>query len=83
MKRNRGRHSRDVKILIRDIYNELAKSGGITLSVDFVPYTEDFEKVYIRVPVVYHLTRHDVWCVLINERKQGKCAAPSNGKQES
>ena len=69
------------QVFVADAYNDLVKEGVITRSVDFCPYTEDFERVYGVVSVNYSLDKNGVWCLLINERKKGNCQAPKGAKE--
>jgi hypothetical protein len=62
---------------IEEIYNSLVASGHVRLSVDNLPYTEDFERVYLRANARYPRTRNEVHRSLMNARKQGRCKAPS------
>lgn len=65
---------------IRDVYNALSAGGLITRSVDMIPYTEDFDRLYTRISKVHALTKHEVFTRLMNERKKGKCMAPGGKK---
>ena len=67
---------RNLSSVIEHVWNELKDTGLITHSVDTCPYTESFERVFIRVSHTRPCTRNEVYRELMNLRKQGKCHAP-------
>lgn len=61
---------------VRRTYRALYDAGVISLSVDNIPYTEDFERLYVRVCGRFKVTRNEVFRVLMNRRKRGEVRAP-------
>lgn len=71
----------EVTDAIEDTYNSLAQAELITTSVDFIAYTDDFERLYERVFRVFPITRNETYKRLMNLRKQGKCHAPKGRRR--
>lgn len=71
------KHDQESKDIIERVWNVLKDQDKLFHSVDLCPYTETFERVYRRVRRdLPCLTRNEVWTILINLRKTGKCQAP-------
>lgn len=68
---------------IETTYNALVDSQMIQHSVDTIPYTEDFERLYLRVCKVYPMTRNEMFCKLMNRRKQGRVPAPDGRRRKA
>ena len=71
-----------IKEIIEATWDRLCAEERIHLSVDFIAYTEQYELFYSRVTTDLALTRHEVFMVLMNLRKNGKCPAP-NGRRRT
>ena len=68
--------SDEFKECVLRIYQALRDAGVIKLSVDNIAYSEDFERVYVRVCGRFDVTRNEVFRVLMNKRKRGEARAP-------
>jgi len=59
--------------ILRDIYNDLVRRKEVTRAVDKLPYTDDFVKIYARLPARVKVSRNEAWLLLLNRRKRGQC----------
>lgn len=73
----------EATLAIEDVYETLIADKMITRSVDMIPYTEDFERLYMRINRIYPLTRCDVFERLMSLRKDGRCSAPHGRKRRA
>ena len=71
----------EATLAIENVYETLVADKMITRSVDDISYTEDFERLYMRISRVFPLTRCEVFERLMNLRKKGRCSAPHGRKR--
>jgi hypothetical protein len=71
----------EFKLYVEDTYNALADAEHIMRSVDTIPYSECFDRVFVRVSSRYPCTRNELFMTLMNLRKQGKCPAPKGRRR--
>lgn len=75
---------KDADDLVEQVYHSLAQANLIRLSPDQISYTEDFERLYQRIQSTgIGLTRNEVFCRLINCRKQGRIYSPNGRKAKA
>lgn len=64
--------TKDIGSRLEEIWEEGLESGAIRHSVDRCPYTETFRHVYENIRTEYVLTKNEVYCFMVNLRKQGR-----------
>jgi hypothetical protein len=68
-----GDAARDV---CKTLWDALVDAGVITHTVDTIPYTDDFDRLYSRIEKLCPLTRNEVFVTLMNLRKNGDLKSP-------
>lgn len=59
---------------VLEAYENLRNEGVINMAVDSLPYTQQFEELYIDVQREYpKATKNEVYRKLVNARKQARC----------